>query len=130
MNTGGIDSRQISFRMLYPKHFVGQALLIHSPPEIMLLGVDSDEHLIDEECVPIATVLFLQSAYVEGAELDTPKADRFSADRDASFSHKIFDIAMAQVEAIVEPDSIGNDIWRESVPFVGIHGPRLPIPTT
>ena len=34
-------------------------------------------------------------------------------------------IAVTQVEAIVEPDGIGNDIWRESVALVGIHWPIL-----
>jgi hypothetical protein len=27
---------------------------------------------------------------------------------------------MAQVEAIVQPDSIGNDLWRKSMALVGI----------
>jgi len=34
---------------------------------------------------------------------------------------------MAQVETIVKPDSIRNDIWRESVMFIGIHLPILSI---
>jgi hypothetical protein len=49
----------------------------------MLPAVESDKHLIDEECVPMATVLSLQSACVDDAELDTPKADRFAADSDS-----------------------------------------------
>jgi hypothetical protein len=44
------------------------------------LAVDSDEHLIDGECVHIATVLSLKSACVDGSELDTPKSDSFAAD--------------------------------------------------
>ena len=34
------------------------------------------------------------------------------ADGDASFSQKIFDISVAEIEAIVEPDSVGDDIWQ------------------
>ena len=34
---------------------------------------------------------------------------------------------MAEIEAIVEPDCVGNDIWRESVAFVDIHRPILPV---
>ena len=49
-----------------------------------------------------------------------------SFDNDAALYQKIFDIAMAQVESIVEPNSITDDIWRESTPFVGIH---LPVPS-
>jgi hypothetical protein len=36
-------------------------------------------------------------------------------------SQEIFDIAVTEVEAIVEPDSVADDIGRETVSFVGIH---------
>ena len=29
---------------------------------------------------------------------------------------------MAEVEAVVQPDSIADDIWRESVALLSIHG--------
>ena len=93
----------------------------------MLLAVDFDENLIDVEGVAISTVLALQPSRVDGAELDAPEADRFPSDDDPALSQKIFDIPVAQVEAIVEPDSIGNDIRRESVAFIGVHTPILAI---
>jgi hypothetical protein len=34
---------------------------------------------------------------------------------------------VAQVEAIVEPNSVGNDIRRESVTFIGVHASSLAI---
>ena len=46
---------------------------------------------------------------------------------DVSFGQEIFNIAMAEVETKIEPDSIGNDIGRESVAFVCVHEPILPI---
>jgi hypothetical protein len=45
----------------------------------MLYAVDSDEYLIDVEGVTVSSVLSLQSAGINGSELDTPKADRFNA---------------------------------------------------
>jgi hypothetical protein len=45
----------------------------------------------------------------------------------SAFSQEILDIAVAQIEAIVEPDCIGNDIWRKSMALVCIHGPILAI---
>jgi hypothetical protein len=62
---------------------------------------------------------------VQSTELDTPEANAFPADSDASFGEKVFDISVAQIEAIVEPDSVADDIWRESVTFVGVHPPIL-----
>jgi len=32
---------------------------------------------------------------------------------------------VAQVESVIQPDSVGNDIWRKSVAFVCIHGSIL-----
>ena len=93
----------------------------------MLLAVDLDEDFIDIERIAIAAVLSLQSSGMERAELDASEADRFAADSNASFGEKIFNVAVAEVEAIVEPDSIGNSIRRESVPFIGVHAPILAI---
>ena len=46
---------------------------------------------------------------------------------DAALSQEVFDIPVAQIESVVEPDSVTDDIWRESVSFVGIHPPILSI---
>ena len=86
------------------------------------------ENFIDVERVAEASMLSLQAAGINGPELDTPEADRLPADRDSAFCQKVFDISVAQVESVIEPDGIGNDIGRESVSFIGIHGPILAIP--
>jgi hypothetical protein len=87
----------------------------------MLLAVDLDEDFIDIECIAIATVLSLQTSGTERAELDPPQSDCFAADSSTSLGEKIFNIAMAEVEALVEPDCVRNDIWREAMPFVCVH---------
>ena len=46
---------------------------------------------------------------------------------DATAIEQIFHITVAQIEALVEPDSVGNYIGWESVAFVGVHGPILAI---
>ena len=53
------------------------------------------EDFIDVESVAVAPALSFQSSGVEGTELDTPEADRFAANCNASFSEKVFDIAVA-----------------------------------
>ena len=89
----------------------------------MLLAVYLHEYFIDVESVTVSTMSTFQSSGIERAELDTPQTDCFAADGNTSLGEKIFNIAMAQVEALVEPDSIRNDIRRESVAFVGVHAP-------
>ena len=79
------------------------------------------EDLVNEECVTVISVLSFQSSSVEAAEFDAPEADRFSRHNDAPLGQQIFNISMAEVKTIVEPDSVGNDIGREPVTFVCIH---------
>ena len=93
----------------------------------MLLAIDLHKDFIDIKGIAIASMLSLQSFGVEGTELDAPKTDRFAADSNASLRQKIFDIPMAEIKAIVEPDGVRNDIWRESMTLVCVHEPILPI---
>jgi hypothetical protein len=67
----------------------------------------------------------LQPPGIFGAELDTPEADGFIADSDASFGQDIFNITIAKVETIIVPDGITDDVGLESVTLVGIHRPIL-----
>ena len=85
------------------------------------------EDFIDIEGVAVASVFSLQSAGINSSKLDAPEPDRFAADIDASFSEKIFNVSVAEVESIVEPDGVGDDIGWESVPFVSNHWQILPI---
>lgn len=49
---------------------------------------------------------------------------------DASFSQEVFNIAVAEIEAVITPYSLGNDIRWEAVSFVGVHGQILLISVT
>ena len=73
------------------------------------------EHLIGEEGVTVATMFPLQSSSVYGSELDAPQADSFVAYCDTAFRWEIFyewsgTPAMAEVESVVEPNCIRDDI--------------------
>jgi hypothetical protein len=87
----------------------------------MLFAIDLYKDFINVECIAVASMLAFQSACINGAELDTPETDCLSADGDATFSEEVFDISMAEIDSIVEPDSIGNDVGREAVALVCIH---------
>jgi len=56
-----------------------------------------------------------------------PEADRFAADSDASLSQKVFNITVTEIEAIVEQDSVTDDVGWESVALISIHGAILSI---
>jgi hypothetical protein len=50
------------------------------------------------------------------AKLDAPETNCLPCDDDASLSEEVFDISVTEIEAVIEPDSIRNDIgwnrWR------------------
>ena len=88
----------------------------------MLLTADFHKNFIDVEGIAVASVLPLQSPSVNSSELDAPQPDRLPGDENTPFSEQIFDISVAQVESVVEPDGIADDVRWESVALVGVHG--------
>jgi hypothetical protein len=93
----------------------------------VLLAIDFYEDFIDEKGITVASMLSLQSSSVYGSEFDAPEPDRFATDDNSSFSQQIFDVSMAEIKSIVEPDGITDDIWGESMTLVYIHPPILSI---
>ena len=83
--------------------------------------------LIDVESDTVASMLSFQSSGVKSAELDAPEADRFQSDDDTALGQDIFNVSVTQIEAIVEPDSVADEIWRKTMSLVGIHWQILPI---
>jgi hypothetical protein len=81
----------------------------------MLLTIDFDEHFIDIEGIAVATVLSSQSSNVNCSEFNAPQPDRFCANGDVSLSQKVLNIAVTEIEAIIEPDGITDDVRWESV---------------
>jgi len=55
------------------------------------------------------------------SELDTPQPDRFVTESNTSLGQQIFDISVAQVEAVVEPHRVTDNLRWKSVSFVCIH---------
>jgi hypothetical protein len=53
-------------------------VLVHGPPQIMLLAIDRHKDFIDVESITVATMSPLQSSSVYSSELDTPEANRLS----------------------------------------------------
>ena len=79
------------------------------------------------QVINIAPIFSLQSSGIQGSEFDASQANRLPADHDALFGLEVFDITVAEIEIIVEPDSMRDDVRRESVAFVCVHVPILAI---
>jgi hypothetical protein len=87
----------------------------------MLLTVNLYRNFIDVEGIAVASVFSFQATGINGSEFYAPQANRFTADCDTALSQEVLDVAVAQVEALVEPDGVRDNIWRESVVLVCIH---------
>ena len=85
--------------------------------------------MLNPDQVPsqVASVRSFQSSSVYCSEFDAPQAVRLTSDDNPSLSQEILDIPVAEIESVIEPDSVENYIWRESVSLVGIHPPIVPI---
>ena len=73
------------------------------------------------ESIGIASVLSFQAAGIKCYEFDAPEADRFSGYSATPLGEQVFDIAMAEIEPVVEPDGITDDVGWKSVALIGIH---------
>ena len=60
-------------------------------------------------CASVTSVCLFQTLGEAGSELDTPEADSFVADGDASLSEQILDVSVTETETIAESNmSPGN----------------------
>ncbi len=99
--------------------------------EIVLLTLDGYEELIQVPRITQATLSPLEPASILGTELLAPLSDGLVGDHDPPLCKEILDIPETQAEAVVEPDSVADDLRRKSVSVVAgciiIHPPSLPV---
>lgn len=94
------------------------AVLIHGPPKILLLAVDSDEDLIQVPDIAEAALAPLQLSSIVRTELLTPMSNGFIGNYDSAFGEKILDISETQAETMIDPDGMANDFDRKTVTVV------------
>ena len=91
------------------------SILIDGPPQIEALTLDGDEEFIDVPDVAESSLFPTQSSGVGRSEFLTPIADRFVGDENPSLCEQVFYVAKAQGESMIEPNSVTDDFWRETV---------------
>src|SRR4029079_18395968 len=107
------------------------AVLIHGAPQILLFTVDSNEDFVQVPNIAEAALTPLQLSGIVRTELLTPNSNRFIRDDDSAFGEKILHIPEAQTEAMVNPDSIADDFWRETMTVIArpavFHGTSISV---
>jgi hypothetical protein len=111
-------------------------VLIYRPPEIVALALDRQKHLIQ---VPFVAWLRTSAPQLIGIglpELPAPLADGLICDDDSTGKQHFFHIAVAQAKTEVQPDTMADDLGRETVVLVAVgeywcvHPPSISHPTT
>ena len=93
-------------------------VLINSPPQVMGLAIDREEHFIQVSLIAWAGTAPAQLVRVGLAEFAAPLPYRFVGHNHAPLGQQFFNITIAEVEAEVEPHRVGDDLLREAKAFV------------
>ena len=99
-----LSSSTITLRLQI--HINNLTILIDCSPQVVLFAIHLYKDFIDAEGVAIASMFSFQAPSINGTELVTPEAYRFSGHSDAALGQLVFDVTVAQVESIVEPDCV------------------------
>ena len=104
------------------------AVFVYGSPQVLLAAVECDEQLIEMPRISEAPASLPKSSSIRTAERSTPPSDRLIGDRDASLGQEVLNIPKTEAEAKVEPDSVRDDVGRESIAVVA--GRRTDHPAT
>ena len=112
------------------KQFKLITVLVNGSPQVVHFAPDRDEHFIKEPGVAKPTPALLQFARIFWPKSVAPLSDRFVGNLDPTFRQEIFDVTVAEAEAVVQPNGVTNDFRWKSLSMVycfGVfHGFSLP----
>ena len=98
------------------------AVLIDYAPETELLSLNLHENLVHIPGIAQSTLLLSEPSSELRPELQTPEADGFVRNNDATLGQQIFDIPKAEREPMVQPHGVTDNFRRKAVPLVtGFH---------
>ena len=94
------------------------AFAVHGTPDVELPAVDGDKHFVKMPPQVWTRPSSSQLVGNDGAELQSPTADRLVGHVDTTLAEHVLDVAVAQSEAEIEPDGLPNDDARIAVAMV------------
>ena len=98
------------------------AVLVHRSPKIMTFAADGDEHFVHVPDVAESTLSSPQSTSIGWSKLPAPGSNGLVGYGYATLREKIFDIAKAQREPMVQPDGMADDLgWKAMASIQGFH---------
>jgi hypothetical protein len=97
------------------QHFT---FIIDRTPWIIALSADTNQHLVQVPSAGGTGTAFPDPRSIDRPELDDPAPYRLTANISTPFGQHVFDVAIAELETEVEPDSMLDD--SRGKPVVGV----------
>lgn len=95
-------------------------ILIHSPPEIVTLAVDGQQHFIHVLFAVWPGTPATELIGIRLPKLAAPLPNRFISHRDVACKQEVFDIATAEAEPEIQPDRMADNLRREATILVRV----------
>jgi hypothetical protein len=96
------------------------AVLVDGAPEIVTGAVDRQEYCIEMPRVARPGTPAAQLVGISLPKRPAPRAHRVVRPQHAALGHELFDIAIAQAKAEVQPDTVADDLGREPMALIRI----------
>jgi hypothetical protein len=96
------------------------AVLIERPPQRVTFAVDGEEDRIQMPRIARSGTPAPELIGMGLPELPAPIAHSFARQQNAAFGHELFDVAVAQAKAEVEPNTVAGDVGREPVALLRV----------
>jgi hypothetical protein len=103
----------------------GDAVLVYSPPEVVLNAVHLEKDLIQMPFRTDARPTLSKLRSIEGAELLTPFPNALIRHANTASSHHLFDIAIAQRETKIQPDAVLHYFYRKTMTAIPLRAAHL-----
>ena len=96
------------------------AVLVDAAPQVGACAIDGRIDLIEVPPVARSGTPAAQLVGVGLPALAAPLADGLIRDDHSTFEEELFDIALAQAEAVVQPDTMADDLGRKLMVFIQV----------
>src|SRR4029077_11280489 len=95
------------------------ALVVDGTPQIHVLARDPHDHFVEMPAIARSRTAPSQTSSDRRSEFEHPTANALVGDVETALGKQLFDIAIAQREAKVQPHSVLDDDRRKTMPAIG-----------
>jgi hypothetical protein len=96
------------------------AILIDRPPQVVPFAADGQKHLIQVPLVARPGPAASELMGIRLSEFPAPLPDRLVGDDDSAGEQQLFNVSVAEAEAVVQPDAMADDLGRNPMVCVQV----------